>query len=134
MKNYYDILGLNIDCDSTDIKIAFRHLAKKHHPDLNNSESSSEIFQDIYEAYSVLKDEEKRKLYGELRKHKSGEKQIPKEEYDKKKSIFNEWLDAIFEDGYKITPKNLKNILFFSFFAYIKVGFSVMMKIIPSLH
>ena len=63
MKNYYDILGLNIDCDSTDIKIAFRHLAKKHHPDLNNSESSSEIFQDIYEAYSVLKDEEKRKRY-----------------------------------------------------------------------
>jgi len=66
-KDYYKILGVNKDAKPDQIRKAFRDLAKKHHPDKNpNNKSSEEKFKQINEAYEVLKDPEKKKRYDEL--------------------------------------------------------------------
>ncbi|EDO19472.1 hypothetical protein Kpol_1002p122 [Vanderwaltozyma polyspora DSM 70294] len=60
----YDILNISSNADAKDIKKAYRVLALKYHPDKNNhSEESKVMFQKISEAYEVLIDVEKRKLY-----------------------------------------------------------------------
>jgi curved DNA-binding protein len=62
--DYYKILELNKNASESDIKKAFRKLARKHHPDLNpNDASAKKKFQDINEANEVLSDPEKRKQY-----------------------------------------------------------------------
>lgn len=63
-KNYYDILGVKQNSTGAEIKKAYRKLAKKHHPDKNKDDSSSdEKFKEIAEAYSVVGDEVKRNEY-----------------------------------------------------------------------
>lgn len=63
-KDYYDILGVKRDASQKEIKKAYRDLARKHHPDVNEGDKGAETrFKDINEAYEVLKDEEKRKKY-----------------------------------------------------------------------
>ncbi|KAL3149322.1 hypothetical protein ABBQ32_002130 [Trebouxia sp. C0010 RCD-2024] len=59
---YYDILGVSKDASDSEIKKAHRKLALKHHPDKNQG-ATSEKFKEINQAYEVLKDEEKRKIY-----------------------------------------------------------------------
>ena len=64
MSNYYDILELQRDATTDDIKHSFRKLALKYHPDKNkNSEESRKKFMQIVEAYEVLSDEMSRKTY-----------------------------------------------------------------------
>jgi curved DNA-binding protein CbpA len=65
LKDYYQILGVNRDAGSTDIRKAFRQLALRHHPDQNpgNQKDSEEKFKEINEAYEVLGDEHKRRHY-----------------------------------------------------------------------
>ena len=63
-KNYYDILGVSKNADADTIKKAYRKLAKKYHPDMNKENSAAdEKFKEITEAYDILSDDEKRKLY-----------------------------------------------------------------------
>jgi DnaJ-class molecular chaperone len=63
-KSYYDVLGVNRNAEEKDIKTAYRRLARKFHPDVNPNDKSAEAkFKEISEAYEVLSDEEKRKLY-----------------------------------------------------------------------
>ena len=61
MKDYYLILGININSDKDAIKKAFRTLSKKYHPDINPG--GAEQFKNINEANSILSDSEKRKVY-----------------------------------------------------------------------
>lgn len=64
MKDYYKILGLHFGATSAEIKIAFRKLAFKYHPDKNiNNKNAEEKFKEINEAYSVLTDDDKRIQY-----------------------------------------------------------------------
>jgi hypothetical protein len=63
MKNYYAILGVPSTATPDEIKRAFRSLAIKFHPDKNPSPEAEALFKDITEAYDVLSDWEKRKLY-----------------------------------------------------------------------
>lgn len=66
-RDYYDILGVSRDATAEQIRKAFRTLARKHHPDANKGDkSSTEKFKEISEAYEVLKDEKKRKMYDQL--------------------------------------------------------------------
>ncbi|MBA7473641.1 MAG: DnaJ domain-containing protein [Dehalococcoidia bacterium] len=63
-KDYYNILGLNRNATDKEIKQAYRRLARKHHPDVNPGDKSTESrFKDITTAYEVLSDPEKRKKY-----------------------------------------------------------------------
>ena len=49
-KNYYEILGVTPDSDVAEIKSAYRKLARKYHPDVNDSEEAVEKFKLITEA------------------------------------------------------------------------------------
>ena len=66
-RDYYETLGVNKSADKEAIKKAYRKLAKKYHPDTNAGDAhAEEMFKDVTEAYNVLSDEKKRKLYDEF--------------------------------------------------------------------
>lgn len=63
-KDYYEVLGVSRDADETEIKKAYRKLAKQYHPDMNPGDKDAEAkFKEINEAYAVLSDPQKRKQY-----------------------------------------------------------------------
>ncbi len=63
-KDYYAILGVPKNADEKTIKSAYRKLARTHHPDVNPDKPEAEQrFKEINEAYAVLSDGEKRKMY-----------------------------------------------------------------------
>lgn len=67
-KDYYKVLGVGKDASASEIKKAFRKLARQLHPDHNPGDSAArERFKDVSEAYSVLSDDQKRKEYDEAR-------------------------------------------------------------------
>jgi curved DNA-binding protein len=66
-KDYYKILGVPKTATEKEIKAAYRKLARKHHPDVNQGNKEAEArFKEINEANEVLGDKEKRKRYDEL--------------------------------------------------------------------
>lgn len=62
-KTFYDVLGVSTDASLDDIKKAYRRLSFIHHPDKNSSPDSTQMFQKIAEAFSVLSDPSKREVY-----------------------------------------------------------------------
>lgn len=62
-RDYYEVLGVSKSSASDEIKAQYRKLALKFHPDRNKSEEAGEHFKEISEAYAVLSDPEKRKVY-----------------------------------------------------------------------
>ena len=63
-KDYYDLLGVNKNCDDKSLKSAFRKLAKEYHPDHNAGNPDAEAkFKEISEAYERLKNPESRAAY-----------------------------------------------------------------------
>lgn len=66
-RDYYEILGIEKNADSGKIKSAYRKLAKKYHPDTNSGDAVAEQkFKEVTEAYNVLSDPEKKKLYDQF--------------------------------------------------------------------
>lgn len=66
-KDYYEVLGVGRNADAQTLKKAYRKLAKKYHPDSNEGNAhAAEQFKEVNEAYGVLGDEEKRKLYDQF--------------------------------------------------------------------
>lgn len=66
-RDYYEVLGVLRDADDAAIKKAYRKLAKKYHPDTNAGNAQAEQkFKEVTEAYNVLSDKEKRKLYDQF--------------------------------------------------------------------
>ena len=66
-RDYYEILGLNKNATTEEIKKAYRKLALKYHPDRNSSDSNAEKkFKEINEAYQVLGDPEKKARYDQF--------------------------------------------------------------------
>lgn len=65
-KDYYEILGVKRDATASEIKSAYRKLARKFHPDVNKTKEAEAKFKDINEAYEVLGDSAKRQRYDSL--------------------------------------------------------------------
>ncbi len=62
-QDYYKILGVDRDASESDIKKAYRKLARRYHPDVNQDADAEEKFKEANEAYEVLKESEKRQAY-----------------------------------------------------------------------
>ena len=63
-RDYYEVLGVARNASEAELKVSYRKLAMKYHPDRNPGDSDSEHkFKEISEAYDVLKDAEKRAAY-----------------------------------------------------------------------
>ena len=63
-KDYYETLGVARTADAEELRKAYRKLARKYHPDLNPGDKASEDrFKNVQEAYDILSDEAKRKVY-----------------------------------------------------------------------
>lgn len=63
-RDLYEVLGISKTADEKTIKKAYRKLAKKYHPDMNPGDKTAEQkFKEATDAYNILSDPEKRKLY-----------------------------------------------------------------------
>jgi molecular chaperone DnaJ len=62
-RDYYEVLGVSRDASESELKTAFRNLARKHHPDVNDAPDAEEKFKEANEAYGVLSDADKRAAY-----------------------------------------------------------------------
>jgi DnaJ-class molecular chaperone len=66
-RDYYQVLGVPRGASADEIKRAHRKLARKYHPDMNkNNPQATEQFKEVQEAYDILSDVEKRKLYDQF--------------------------------------------------------------------
>src|SRR5881396_2201721 len=62
-RDYYEILGIERSAGETEIKKAFRSLARTLHPDVSDEPAAEERFREVVEAYEVLSKPETRELY-----------------------------------------------------------------------
>ena len=64
---FYEVLGLSREASAEEIRRSYKQLALKHHPDRNPGDHTAEAeFKEVNEAYQVLSDEEKRRLYDQF--------------------------------------------------------------------
>lgn len=62
-KDYYKVMGLSSQATDKEIKLAYRRLARKYHPDISKENDAEAHFKDVGEAYEALKDPKKRQIY-----------------------------------------------------------------------
>ncbi len=66
-RDYYDVLGVSKTASADEIRKAHRKLVLKHHPDRNKGDKGAEDkFKEIQEAYDVISDDQKRKMYDQF--------------------------------------------------------------------
>jgi DnaJ-class molecular chaperone len=94
-KNYYIIMGIPLDSTQTDIKAAYRRLAKEFHPDHYGENHGP--FQDLQEAYTVLSDPESRRTYDKSLQ-KTARKQQPQHE-EPLRRYYEETIEPLVPDG-----------------------------------
>lgn len=109
-KDYYEVLGVNKNADDAAIKKAYRKLAKKYHPDTNQGNADAEKkFKEVNEAYDVLGDKEKRKLYdqygqdpyGQDQYYSSGGPQSGYQEFHFEGSDMDDIMDELFGNAFR---------------------------------
>lgn len=66
-RDYYEVLGVDRGADDATLKKAYRKLAKKYHPDTNaGNADAADKFKEVNEAYDVLSDPKKKKMYDQF--------------------------------------------------------------------
>lgn len=94
MKDPYKVLGVPETADDTEIKKAYRRLAKKYHPDTNaDNKEAEQKFKEITDAYEILGSEESRKKYHDSIMHDGG-RNSEKSNQKHTKNKQNEHVDA----------------------------------------
>jgi DnaJ-class molecular chaperone len=61
--DYYQLLGVQRTASATEIKQAYRQLAVRYHPDKNDDPGVENLFKQITQAYNILSDPERKRLY-----------------------------------------------------------------------
>ncbi|MGE7913063.1 J domain-containing protein [Lysinibacillus xylanilyticus] len=115
MKTHYETLGVSRDATHDQIKLAYRKLSKKHHPDVSGGNKESEkIFLEVTEAYKVLKDQASREVYDarldgvgqSWSRGQTNEKQSSRQQSTEKKPDFNmDNIEKNFEHFFGFNPK-----------------------------
>jgi curved DNA-binding protein len=115
MKTHYETLGVSRDATHDQIKLAYRKLSKKHHPDVSGGNKESEkIFLEVTEAYKVLKDQASREAYDarldgvgqSWSRGQTNEKQSSRQQSTVKKPDFNmDNIEKNFEHFFGFNPK-----------------------------
>jgi curved DNA-binding protein len=99
-KDYYKILGVDKNATQEEIKIAYRKLAVKYHPDKNSgNKSAEEKFKEITEANEVLSDPQKRSQYDKLGANWKNVNQSAGQEHRQRKYQYNNDGDDYFNGG-----------------------------------
>ena len=62
-RDYYEVLGVEKNASDSEMKRAYRNLARKFHPDVNKDDGAEDTFKQISEAYDVLSDSQRRAAY-----------------------------------------------------------------------
>ncbi len=76
-KDYYRTLGVSRKASKDEIKKAYRRLARKYHPDVSKVPDAEAKFKDVGEAYEVLRDDEKRRIFDQLGTYQPGQEFRP---------------------------------------------------------
>ena len=113
--DYYDILNLNDDCSSDEIKKQYRILSKKYHTDKNNGDDTE--FKKINEAYETLSNDESRKEYNIKRIFKNID--FTNEEYKLLFSYYDKFINSkeyrLMKLLYNSIPEHVKNTIWDKF-------------------
>ncbi len=154
MIDFYELLGIKRDATKEEIKKAYRNMAKKYHPDINQSEEANKIIVSLNEAKETLLDDDKRKEYDRLLNDMEHAKQFSKdreETYHAKAQEYREnysetyitkWqffmnylrngLDSILIKGMKVLLVIINYLLFFCVKA-VSLGFIFLLHLIGGL-
>ena len=113
-KDYYETLGVDKNATQSDIKRAYRKLARKYHPDVSDHADAEEKFKQLGEAYEVLKDPEKRAAYDQLGANwKAGQEFHPPPDWDAgfefsgggftgaDSSAYSDFFESLFGQGFR---------------------------------
>ncbi|OCL25309.1 hypothetical protein U472_13205 [Orenia metallireducens] len=113
MKNYYEILGVNSDADSSTIKRAYRKLALKYHPDRNSNDKNAEKkFKLIAKAYEVLKSKKSRAKYDASLKRKTYQRKATTKQNSNRQSAVPNFgnFEKQFEQFFGFNPKTKERV------------------------
>jgi len=119
----YDILGVEVDCDQTEIKKAYRRCAKQCHPDRNPG-VDPDLFKKVSHAYEILSDPQKREKYdkyGEQGLHGTNNNMFTQDEQQPYDDLFSAFFGSSFDDFGEKT-QNLKVGFLSLFISFIYVN------------
>eukprot|EP00897_Mesotaenium_endlicherianum_P001768 jgi/Mesen1/1619/ME000135S00612 len=114
--DFYSTLGVKKNSEKSEIKSAYRRLARKFHPDVNKEPGAEQKFKDISNAYEVLSDDEKRSIYdryGEAGLKNSGAggpgmRNRPVQGEDERHDLTLEFKEAVFGSDREIEATRLE--------------------------